>query len=406
MNNIVILPQIYLLRNEEISMKIKRMVIDNICGIKHLDISFSSRINLICGENGVGKTTIIKAIAHQFIFGNDNFIKKYSGSEKGTVNIWLFDNDKPLEYEITKFIPGDIRQNSTFYKESNNILYFPCSRSIDYIKITDLPSSTNINTDNDILHSSELLSFGIDNTIKKWFVNRYLFSHVPYSLDEYQKNNLELSKKVFGLLDENLSVKTVQPDYEIILKIKNNDIYFEMLSDGYKSCIFILLGIIKEVEYRFPKINVVNFDGIVMIDEIDIHLHPQWQAKLVHILVQIFPNAQIIATTHSPSVLQNAKSEEIIPLSKDDNDNIHIKKLNLGEYGLQGWSLEEIMKDVMDMPSTTSNLYSQTIKEFDEAMYEENVPLIKEKYEMLCKMLHPKSPLRQILKIQMAGMEE
>ena len=64
------------------------------------------------------------------------------------------------------------------------------------------------------------------------------------------------------------------------------------------------------------------------------------------------------------------------------------------------------MKDVMDMPSTTSNLYSQTIKEFDEAMYEENVPLIKEKYEMLCKMLHPKSPLRQILKIQMAGMEE
>ena len=100
MNNIVILPQIYLLRNEEISMKIKRMVIDNICGIKHLDISFSSRINLICGENGVGKTTIIKAIAHQFIFGNDNFIKKYSGSEKGTVNIWLFDNDKPLEYEM------------------------------------------------------------------------------------------------------------------------------------------------------------------------------------------------------------------------------------------------------------------------------------------------------------------
>lgn len=60
----------------------------------------------------------------------------------------------------------------------------------------------------------------------------------------------------------------------------------------------------------------VDFDGIIMIDEIDIHLHPQWQAKIVNVLKETFPNAQIIATTHSPSVLQTAKAEEIIPLYK------------------------------------------------------------------------------------------
>ena len=75
-----------------------------------------------------------------------------------------------------------------------------------------------------------------------------------------------------------------------------------MLSDGYKSCIFILLGIIKEIEYRFPDINAIDFNGLIMIDEIDVHLHPQWQAKLVSVLKETFPNAQIIATTHSPSV--------------------------------------------------------------------------------------------------------
>lgn len=73
---------------------------------------------------------------------------------------------------------------------------------------------------------------------------------------------------------------------------------------------------------------------------------------------------------------------------------------------MQGWTLEEIMKDVMGMESTTSDLYAQTIKEFDDAMYEENIPVIKEKYEILCRMLHPESTLRQLLKIQMAGMEE
>lgn len=256
------------------------------------------------------------------------------------------------------------------------------------------------------MHSANLLIQGVDENIKSWFVNQYVFSNVPKSLSIYQMNNLELSKNVFNLLDNNLSVETVKPDYEIILKDKDDEIYFEMLSDGYKSCIFILLGIIKEVEYRFPEINAIDFHDIIMIDEIDMHLHPQWQAKLVKVLKETFPNAQIIATTHSPSVLQNAMTDEIIPLYKDENGDICIKELHLGEYGLQGWTLEEIMKDVMGMESTTSNLYRKVISEFDKAMNDEDGKIAKEKYELLEKMLHPNNVLRQLLKIQMAGMED
>lgn len=402
----MILPQTFILGNGETSMKIEKMIIRDICGIRLITIHFNKGLNLICGENGIGKTTILKAISHQFLYGQDSFIKKRYGTEKGSVEIWLDIKKEHLSYEVTDFVPGYIDRYCDNFQRGNNVLYFSSMRVINYEKITALPPSKNINTDNNSIYSSQLLISGVENNIKNWFINQYIFSKIEHSLSEIERYNLDLSIKIFSLLDSNLSVFTVKSDYEIVLKSNNDEIYFEMLSDGYKSCVFVLLGIIKEIEYRFPQKKAIDFNGIIMIDEIDIHLHPQWQAKLVKVLKETFPNAQIIATTHSPSVLQNATTEEIIPLYKDENGDVHIKELHLGEYGLQGWTLEEIMKDVMGMESTTSDLYAKVMNEFDHAMKEDNIKVAKEKYELLNKMWHPDNVLRQLLKIQMAGMEE
>lgn len=382
-------------------MKIEKMTINNICGIKHLDLTFNEGLNLICGENGVGKTTILKSISYYFIDGNKSYIKKHYGTEKGSVDLYLTGN-KHFHFEINDFIPGNIQRQITDLQLSNYLLYFPTFRAIKYEKISSVPISQNINSSDDkTYHSTNLLLLGAGNDIKKWFVNVYVFSKVG-SLNTHRQHNLELCNKIFSLLDESIYLETVEPDCEILLRQKNDKIYFEMLSDGYKSCIIILFGVIKEVEYRFPDMDAVEFDGIIMIDEIDLHLHPQWQTKLVKNLKDIFPKAQIIATTHSPSILQTAKSKEIIPLYKDENSDIHVKELHLGEYGLQGWTLEEIMKDVMGMPSTTSILYTEVIKDFNNAMNDEDQEEILKNYEILKKMLHPQNPMLQLLEIQVA----
>ena len=80
--------------------------------------------------------------------------------------------------------------------------------------------------------------------------------------------------------------------------------------------------------------------------------------------------------------------------------------MDLGQYGLQGWTIEEILHNVMDMPETTSKLFERVKHDFDEAMDAEDISKVKENYAILNQMLHPENPLRKLLEIQMIGMEE
>ena len=70
-----------------------------------------------------------------------------------------------------------------------------------------------------------------------------------------------------------------------MLQTPSGQIYFEYLSSGFKSLIILFLGIIMEIEFRFgdQDIKVEDFDGIIIIDEIDVHLHPTWQTQIINI---------------------------------------------------------------------------------------------------------------------------
>lgn len=93
-------------------------------------------------------------------------------------------------------------------------------------------------------------------------------------------------------------------------------------------------------------------------------------------------------------------------MAYDEDRNTCLKELNLGKYGLQGWTLEEILKNIMEMPATTSKLYQDTLRKFDQAMDMENREEILEQYELLKEMLHPDNPLRKLLAIQVAEWED
>lgn len=85
------------------------------------------------------------------------------------------------------------------------------------------------------------------------------------------------------------------------------------MSDGYRGT----LSLFADIAYRMAMLNpalgerVLETPGVVMIDEVDLHLHPRWQARILEDLVRIFPNVQFIVTTHSPVVVASVPRNSI-----------------------------------------------------------------------------------------------
>jgi predicted ATP-binding protein involved in virulence len=202
------------------------------------------------------------------------------------------------------------------------------------------------------------------------------------------------------------NIKFLKIDHEtndILLNTDKGTIVLEQLSSGFLSYILVLLGLIKDIEYRFkkPHIKVTDFEGILIIDEVDVHMHPSLQANMYYELKRILPKAQIFTSTHSPHVVQVAAPEEIISLVRDTEGGIVVNPKRSKEYGFKGWTIEEILTDVMGMTCTNSKTFSDLILEFNDAVKKEDQKKAADIYEKIDKMLHPDNILRQVLKLQL-----
>lgn len=128
---------------------------------------------------------------------------------------------------------------------------------------------------------------------------------------EYRKE-IEVDGKIFRL-DDFILTREVENVEEHVL--------MSNLSAGYK----IVCSMVADMAYRCLQLNppfddcdnpIEHTYGLVLIDELDMHLHPLWQRHIVNDLMQCFPRIQFIATTHSPFIVQSLKKEQIISLNE------------------------------------------------------------------------------------------
>lgn len=156
-------------------------------------------------------------------------------------------------------------------------------------------------------------------------------------------------------------------DIDVIYNDKNGEwvrIPVGRLSDGYRCT----LSLIADIAYRMALLNPQFFDnvlketnGVVLIDEIDLHLHPEWQARILSDLTEIFPQIQFIVSTHAPSVINSVKSENLVILENDKaripNGEVYGKDTNTIVSGVMGSK---------ERPKIVIESFEQFYKDLDE----------------------------------------
>lgn len=152
-----------------------------------------------------------------------------------------------------------------------------------------------------------------DLELKQWIVNMdYTRLKNPTSRN---KAIYEHMIRAFELLSHPLKFETINQNGNIMFKNEEDgqQLSVDMLSDGFKSIFSIVLDIIKRLALA-PDFEGEEFymkEAVILIDELDCHIHPKWQRKLVPAFRELFPNCQFIFTTHSPYILDSLQAYEI-----------------------------------------------------------------------------------------------
>ncbi len=307
-------------------MYIKSISIKNFKGFDDIELSFEKenqqgkrQWTVILGENGVGKSNLLKAIALlsidstiALISSSDEWIKKDTIS--ATIKAIFVSNGKEQEKKISfdsKVLPDihDARDESPF------IVAYGATRSLN---LGEHIGNRSIYPGKDTQAVGNLFN-----------PNSFLHSITAWAIDlDYRKGEKGLTivkQALEGFLPE-VSFECIDKENrQLMFKTVDGVLSLDQLSDGYKNMAAWFGDLMFRITEHYKDIeNPLLAEGILLLDELELHLHPSWQRKLYDFITEKLPNMQIIATTHSPLAAQQAGENEVFALRRNEENKIEV----------------------------------------------------------------------------------
>ena len=279
---------------------------------------------MITGKNGSGKTSLLNAIAdHIERVANDT----YKDFEKYEKSIEYWENQLKNNPQNILFIEQSLQQNKDQYKlffgeiiitfrdvdtlikkyqEGNFIIaFYEAHRTIKNLKEPKNPTKPTLKDKWGIKQTTtqEFLNFLSDLKIQEALARNEKLEKDANQINEWFVNFEQRLGKIFQ--DEKLKLAFNYKDYSFKILTKGKEFKFTELSDGFAAVLDIVVDLILKMQDKNQLIRAYEREGIVLVDEIETHLHLELQKVIMPLLTKIFPNIQFIVTTHSPFVLSS-----------------------------------------------------------------------------------------------------
>lgn len=362
-------------------MRLDRLHIQNFRCYEDATFDFQPGFNLVVGVNGSGKTSLLQAIAVSFIeFGNA--VKRSEISVKDEdirfvmdrfENRSRFERQYPLLVQGTGRIFGATewilkRDGESFppLVDSNfDVEMVKLKQQINLAMPVDLPVLAFYRSNRRWQGAGISAEFAAKQRLSRFDGYANWFDAVADLSDfeswligrtlERMQNLLDSNQQSADLDDEldrvNSAIACAIPHarnlrydlrlQSLLIDLDQKTVPFSDLSDGQRGMVALFADIARRMCILNPHMGkdvLNNTSGVIIIDELDIHLHPAWQRSIVPALRQAFPKVQFIAASHSPQIIGSLKPEEVIVLHNGESSHPRVT------YGLDSSSvLEEVM---------------------------------------------------------------
>ena len=394
-------------------MKIKRLELNSFRIFEQATFDFQPGMNLIVGINGIGKSSVLDALRMLLAKALPNFTAAenpptvlfsaddFTVGRHGLTGELHFTNGNFYSVRVTqdyasRAVPqlphsievegewhGPLDQEMRSAPEQPIAVYFSPRRSTPIYR----EPSKQVSTGGQAAAYAEALS---DRALRvREFVEWVSVQNPRMKVDDNHVVIPGLEKvhsAVIRFLDNytHLAAAFGNATIELLDKDKKR-LDIKQLSDGERGLLSIVFDVARRLSQANPQLDDPLRDGkgVVLIDELDLHLHPSWQRTVIEKLTKTFPNCQFIATTHSPQIIGECDPAGLILLAKEDG------KVVVTQGGHQGFGLDSswILEHLMGTAPRNASVQMQ-INQVEDAIEEGSLQLAREHLADLRQTLH------------------
>ncbi len=382
-------------------VRLKSITLRNIACFEDITIPFNDKIAVLLGQNGTGKTTILISlmVSISIVAGRETpltyhpLTKKLNKDSELVLHIGNKKDDKKIyvRYEKRNLLKDAVIKEMNVGKSDiglqGPIIFMPAFR---VIKDKQIPGPVKEKSHDEKwknIRRTMLKNVGAyhQEEVKQWIVNRDYLG-LKKGGKQY-KDQLNHFIKAFNELlpdDATISFVEVNEDIEPLFNTQTGLVPFGAFPSGFQSILAILWEITDQYQTYYEKSrNIFKESGTVIIDELDSHLHPEWQQVILNGLREMFPNT---VSTHSPLIASGCKPGEAIFLKFDSEKKAVVIDKN-APSNPQGWMAERLLTRAFGLSSTRDKKWEEEIRKLKDIIADRYVEKISEEDKRFIKRI-------------------